>query len=154
MTTVSKVKSKRNRLPKRQHTRRNFVDLNDDKDFSLASDDFNRTRHRNTKRVRNNKNIRMGKIKTQDDPNHLQTCLRDGIISVKSKLREKDLYVSDDNQKYRIGDSVYVQSDTISTPYFIGLIQDFKTTRKEDLLVEVFNFTIIFFKSCYSHSNF
>ena len=139
MATVSKVKSKRNLIPKRQLTRRKFVEPNDDKEFSLVSDDYNRTGHRNTKRVRSNKNIRMGKFKTPDDSSNLQACVREGIISIKSKHREKDVYISDDNQIYHIGDSVYVQSDTISTPYFIGLIQDFKTTRKEDRLVEVFN---------------
>ena len=137
MASVNKVKSKRNRLPKRQLTRRKFVDPNDDKDFSLVSDDYHRTGHRNTKRVRTSKNIRMGKVKTPDD-NNLPTSVRDGIVSIKSKFKEKDIYISDDNQIYHIGDSVYVQSETISTPYFIGLIQDFKTTRKEDMLVEVY----------------
>ena len=53
------------------------------------------------------------------------------------QILDQDDYISSDGQIYAVGETAYIQSDTISTPYFIGQILDFKTTRKDEILAEV-----------------
>ena len=149
MTTFDKVKPKKNRLPfippKRQVTRRaKFVQSNEEKITDSADDSLRSGLRATSTRGRRARSRRYGKVKfPRTSGNNLQSSCNRQVT--KHKCFERDIYVAEDDQEYHIGDSVYIQSDSISSTYFIGNILDFRTTRKEELLVEV---TIYIYFSC------
>ena len=141
MATIDKVKPKRSRFPfippKRQVTRRTkFVQPIEDKLINNADDSLRVGLRATSTRGRRPRNRRYGKVKfPRTSSSSLQSSCNRQVT--KQKCFERDIYVTEDDQEYHIGDSVYIQSDSISSTYFIGNILDFRTTRKEELLVEV-----------------
>lgn len=141
MAAMDKVKPKKTRLPfippKRQVTRRTkYIQPTEDKIISTSDDSLRSGLRATSTRGRRARSRSYGKVKfPRTSGNNLQSSCNRQVT--KQKCFDRDIYVADDDQKYHIGDSVYIQSDTISSTYFIGNILDFRTTRKEELLVEV-----------------
>ncbi|KAI6655310.1 Arginine-glutamic acid dipeptide repeats protein-like isoform X2 [Oopsacas minuta] len=137
MSGVDTGKSKKGRLKRQLPQRTKYNQTIEEKTFGIVSDDSLRSGLRTTKtRGRRAGSKKSVKLKYPHIPANIPS-IRHGVIPTKQNYFEKDVYVGEDNQEYHIGDSVYIQSDTLSSVYFIGQIRDFRTTRKEERLVEI-----------------